>query len=80
MITREGPTMNPLIPSPLDGLLAAAWALSAIISIAGFVSIVRAPMKPLQFLGWALFVFIIPFVGAGVWFRHRNRVATSPNN
>lgn len=71
----EGRVMNPLMPSVFEGTMAAAGVLAAGFAIAGFVSIVRTPMKPLLFLGWALFIFLIPFAGAGCWFRYRSRSA-----
>jgi cytochrome bd-type quinol oxidase subunit 1 len=74
----EEQSMNPLVPTALDGALMAVSLVALILALAAFVSLIRAGSPagwPL--LAWVLVVLLVPFVGPAAWFTVRRRERSS---
>lgn len=73
--------MNPLVPTPFDGAVAALAVVALILAIVAAVSlIISAPGRSGRIvITWALIVLLVPLVGPCAWFlmRRREHAATA---
>jgi hypothetical protein len=70
----EVETMNPLVPSALDGVLTAVSLAALILVVVAFISLVcAAPRDGRRLLAWGLVVLLVPFIGPAAWIVARRR-------
>jgi hypothetical protein len=66
--------MNPLIPTPLDGVLMVVSLVALFLALAAFISLIRsASPSGWPLLAWTLVVLLIPFIGPAAWFKVQHR-------
>jgi hypothetical protein len=66
--------MNPLIPTPLDGVLMVVSLVALVLALAAFISLIcSASPSGWRLLAWTLVVLLIPFIGPAAWFKVQHR-------
>lgn len=69
---------NPLVPSLTDGVAMIAAVIGLVLTLVALVSVLRAaPLSGRRTLAWAVFVLVVPFVGAVTWFVTARRGSTA---
>lgn len=67
-------TVDPLVPTPLDGVLMAVWITALFLAGAAFISLMRrASTSGRRLLAWVIVVLFVPILGPAAWFIARRR-------
>ena len=72
----EKSTMNPLVPTALDGVLMGVSLVALFLALATFISLMRSwSTSGRRLIAWTLVVLFVPIIGPAAWFvaRHRER-------
>ena len=68
------PTMNPLVPTVVDGVLMAVSLVALFVALAAFVSLMQSGSPSgWRLLAWTFVVLFVPIIGPATWFVARRR-------
>lgn len=59
---------NPLVPTPTDAVAMVAAVVGLVLALVALVSVLRdAALSGRGTLAWAVFILVVPYVGAVTW-------------
>jgi len=74
----QGAAANPLVPTPTDAVAMIAALVGLVLALLALVSVLRAAaLSGRHTLAWAVFVLVVPYVGAVMWFVTARRGSTA---
>ena len=77
----EKSTMNPLVPTALDGVLMAVSLVALFLALAAFISLMRSgSTSGRHLIAWTLVVLFVPIIGPAMWFIARRRERSTEAN
>lgn len=77
----EKSTMNPLVPTALDGVLMTVSLIALFLALAAFISLMRSgSTSGRRLIVWTLVVLFVPIIGPATWLIARCRERSSEAN